>query len=799
MMILRKPQPQQSKFSDRELKMSKYINIIGHYNETLLRTKQDDLIAIIQLSGLVGETKSEAQLNQYKMLWSDLYTSISNGQFAIYFHTLQKPDNAYPQGEYPDGFAKMLDKAYQKTHACKEKFYQEYYLSIVHHHEAHKNTTNYIDYFSFSRKNKQSQIYLAESAKTLMDVVQRFMYALKNYQPRLLCTFQSDKGIASEPLAFIYYLINLSERTCYLSHQDYSQILPEKRIVVDKKFLSWPDNHQTIVAGILGVKAYCGQTEFATLNQLLSLPGRFILTQVYLPKPKQEILNHMAKQQIRLKNSHDLAITQIAEINNAQDQLACGTVAYGDHTLSLMCISEDEHKLEQILAKADATLIDLGVHAIREDLNLELAFWGSIPCGQQYLVRRALLSTLNIADLCTFNNHYRGNEKGSIWGPPVSLLSGRYGGNIFFNFHTEKVGSTAIYGQTGSGKTLLTDFLLAQSTKFLAQGLHIFFFDYLRGSEPFIRALGGEYIRIGQQVRSFNPLQMPDTPQNRKDLACWLRLMLSAHGESLNVNDENYIYEAIDTIYNNSMEYRNLAELAPSLNAPHLKERLRYWYGDGAGADYFGAEVDELSLQGSIIGMDMTVVLKDDIALAPTLFYLLMRIRHAMQQTQHAPFIIVLEEGWSLLRCPMFRDILEEWILTIRRLNGIIIFLTQNPEHLGKYDALSEIINSNVQTKIFFPNYQASMDVYCKLLGLTEQEYELVKSTPKTSHYFLLKQGTQSCLATLPLAGLEDYICVLSGDMKKALLLDELRRDLGDDVQKWLPVYMEKCQEKTHA
>jgi type IV secretion system protein VirB4 len=101
-----------------------------------------------------------------------------------------------------------------------------------------------------------------------------------------------------------------------------------------------------------------------------------------------------------------------------------------------------------------------------------------------------------------------------------------------------------------------------------------------------------------------------------------------------------------------------------------------------------------------------------------------------------------------------------------------------------------------VQTKVFFPNYQASRDVYCKMLGLSETEYQLIKSTPKSSHYFLLKQVEHSCLATLPLAGLEDYICVLSGDMQKAVMLDELRRDLGDDVNNWLPTYVKRCRQQ---
>ncbi len=794
-MNFRSLKPKTATLAQMDLKLSNYINIIGHYDENLLRTKADNLIAIIKLPGLFGETKSEAELHQYKLLWSDLYTSISSGEYAVYFHTLQEIDEQYPLGNYPEGFARSLDEAYKKSHFSFDKYQQNYYLSIIHSGPGHDSVMNFMDSLSFNKKDKQIKLYLADARKSLMDVVQRFVYALKAYQPLLLGTYETPQGFASQPLEFIYSLINISKRRIYLSSIDYSHILPEKRVFSDKQQLQIGLSY----AGILGIKAYCAQTRFATLNHLLALPGRFVLTQSYWPRNKQTVLNDIAKQGIRLKNSNDLAHSQIAQIQQAEDQVACGEIAYGDHTLSLMCISDEPSGLEKILAKADATLIDLGIHAIREDLNLELAYLGSIPGNQQFLARKALLSTRNFADLCTFNNHYRGNAAGSIWGEPVSLLSSSNGNNIFFNFHTDKVGSTAVYGQTGSGKTLLTDFLLAQSTKFLSQGLRIFFFDYLRGSEPFIRALGGEYVRIGHDVQAFNPLQMPDTPQNRKDLECWLSLLLSAQGEELSFSDRTIIHEAIDTIYANPLEHRNLAELSPSLKAPHLKERLRFWYDEGSRADYFGAKLDQLSIEGSIIGMDMTVVLKDDLALAPTLFYLLMRIRYAMQQTQNAPFIIVLEEGWSLLRSKMFRHILEEWILTIRRLNGIIIFLTQNPEQLNQYPEISEIINANVQTKIFFPNHQASHAVYCQLLGLSEEEYGLIKSTPKSSHYFLLKQAEQSCMATIPLAGLEDYICVLSGDMKKALLLDEIRRDLGDNPKNWLPEYIKQCKEMKDA
>ncbi len=778
-----------------DLKLSNYINIIGHYDEHLLRTKQDHLLAIIKLSGLYGETKTPGELDQYQSLWSDLFTSIAGAGFAVYFHVIQKVDDEYPDGNFKANFAKQLNDAYKQTHFSQPKFYQEYYLSIIHAAPHHEQVMTFLNNLSFDKKDKQINLYLSDAKKSLLDIVYRYMYALKSYQPQLLSLYEAEHGTASAPLEFIYYLINLTHKKIYFREQDYSRILPAQRVYANKQTLRIGQNH----IGILGIKAYCTQTHFSSLNQLLSLPGRFVLSQLFIPADKKSILTQMSKQNIRLKNANDLARTQIAQIQEAEDQVASGEIAYGDHNLSLMCIADDDKILEQLIAKADASLIDIGIHAIREDLNLELAYLGGIPGNQHYVMRKSLLSSRNMADLCTFNNHYCGDVKGSIWGYPVCLLSARNGNNIYFNFHIGKVGSTAIYGQTGTGKTLLTDFLLAQSTKFLDKGLRIFFFDYLRGSEPFIRALGGDYVRIGVDTKAFNPLQMPDTPQNRKELECWLGLLLSAQGEDLSHDDRTNIHDAIETIFDNPLEYRNLAEISPSLKSSHLKQRLALWYGTGSRTDYFGAGADQFSLESAIIGMDMTVVLKDDIALAPTLFYLLMRIRFTMQQTQHAPFIIVLEEGWSLLRSKMFRHILEEWILTIRRQNGIVIFLTQNPEQLIQYNELSEIINSNVQTKIYFPNHQASKKLYCELLGLTEHEHYLIKSTPKSSHYFLLKQSDQSCLATLPLAGLEDYIYVLSGDMKKAVMLDEIRREVGDDVEKWLPIYIKKCHESKHA
>ena len=49
-------------------------------------------------------------------------------------------------------------------------------------------------------------------------------------------------------------------------------------------------------------------------------------------------------------------------------------------------------------------------------------------------------------------------------------------------------------------------------------------------------------------------------------------------------------------------------------------------------------------------------------------------------------------------------------------------------------------------------------------------------------------------VARLNLNGLEDIVTILSGRERTVRLMDELRGELGDDPQKWLPRLLEKAR-----
>ena len=60
----------------------------------------------------------------------------------------------------------------------------------------------------------------------------------------------------------------------------------------------------------------------------------------------------------------------------------------------------------------------------------------------------------------------------------------------------------------------------------------------------------------------------------------------------------------------------------------------------------------------------------------------------------------------------------------------------------------------------------------------------------------LVKQGHRSAVCQLDLTGIEDFITVLSGTTDNVALLDEIRAQVGDEPQAWLPLLIRKVNER---
>ena len=100
-------------------------------------------------------------------------------------------------------------------------------------------------------------------------------------------------------------------------------------------------------------------------------------------------------------------------------------------------------------------------------------------------------------------------------------------------------------------------------------------------------------------------------------------------------------------------------------------------------------------------------------------------------------------------------------------------------------------------TKIFLANPEAVREEYVEGFGLSEAEYDIVRSLgAQGGRRFLVKQGHASAICELDLSGLDDFITVLSATTDNVALLDHIRARHGNEPFQWLPVLLREVQDR---
>jgi len=268
--------------------------------------------------------------------------------------------------------------------------------------------------------------------------------------------------------------------------------------------------------------------------------------------------------------------------------------------------------------------------------------------------------------------------------------------------------------------------------------------------------------------------------------------MLTVIGEPLTESDLEVIEGAISGLYRLEIKERQLCHLAAFFGTKKknsLRSRFDLWHSSGTHAWLFDNAVDSLNLDPEILGFDLEHILADPDCKTPALMYLTYRVENAIKGNRG---ILFCDEGWQALADDYFKKMINDWSRTQRKKNNIFGLATQVADDTTD-SSVSKSTNEAAFCKIFFPNPTADRKTYIENFGLTEHEYQLVKTLPDDQHYFLLNHGRstnkQSVVIRANLSGLEDEIAVISARENTLILLDKIRSEVGDDPQHWLPLF----------
>jgi type IV secretion system protein VirB4 len=791
---LKRRQVSKAAYAKREVSAAAFIPYQHHWDKETIITKERELLQVIKIDGFSFETADDDVVDMKKLVRNSLYKSMAEGTFALWFHTIRRRQSAYPEGVQPPGFAKQLDDTWRHKHHTKSSYVNELYVTVVRKKDTKgaAKIENLFQKFEQKTNKDADSIQLREMHKELKEAVYRVLATFKDYGARTLTTKMTEFGPVSEPLEFLGKLVNAGDsQHMLLPTVDIDRYLPVNRLYFGQRAIEIRTPTGTKYAGIISIKEYSPHTAAGIMDAFLQLPFEFVISQSYQFENRQSNIGSMQLQQRRMQQANDVAVSQVREINEALDLSMSGHIAFGHHHMTVLCYEDTLPALENVLSMVIAEMVNVGINPVREKLVLEQCFWAQLPANFEFIGRKAKINTLNIAGFAAMHNYPVGRVAGNHWGNAVTVFDTTSGTPFFFNFHARDVGHTTIIGPTGAGKTVLMNFLCAQAQKF---NCRMFMFDKDRGAEIFVRAIGGKYSNIDPgRACYFNPLQLDDTMENRAFISEWLSALITASGEMTSAEDLEIINRAIDGNYKLAKDDRVLRNIAPffGLEGPgSIASRLKQWHSGGRYSQIFDNVKDIVDFSSdTVFGFEMGDVLANKSTLIPVLLYLFHRIQLSLDGT---PTMIILDEAWALIDNKVFAGKIKDWLKTLRKLNGMVVFATQSVEDAVN-SGISDTLIQQTATQIFLPNPKAT-DPYRKAFMLSEREFNLLKNTDPGSRYFLVKQGKDVVVARIDLSGMDNLVHVLSARAETVTLLDEIRAQVGDDPEDWLPIFTTRVQ-----
>ncbi len=780
---------------EREISLAEKIPYAYMLDAETVETKSGHLLQVIRLDGLLAETMNDCDIDHEKEIRNSLLKSIAGSSTALYFHTIRKREERRLQGHYKQIFSKELDSIWQQKMQEKTFFANEHYITVVTKPPVGKirRFSDVINSLSGAVNKQARDIYRKKMHKDLNKTTARLLSHLAHYGARKLGLMASEQSepVYSEVLGFLSELINLEKRKILLPIGDLATHLPYKRLFFDKAsgtFALKNLHNESKYAAILSIKEYDKATTAGMLDVLLDIKAEMIIVQSFSFLDKIVARKKIIEQQRNHVQSDDDSLSESEKINQTLDELGSHAASVGHHHLSILCKADSIAILEKKISLIDAAFNEIGIIAIREDAGLKPAYFAMLPANQAYITRRAIITSKNLAGFASLHNYAVGQFAGNHWGEAVTLLETISGTPFFFSFHLLDVANTFIIGSMGSGKTLLEAFLLAQSMKL---GGRLIVFDKDRGLEIFVRAMEGAYSVMNAGERTgFAPFQIEDTPDNRYFLSCLLQKIAVFNGQCVSDEEIERIHTAVEGAFHLPKEERILRNIVAFLGmrkADSLRARFDAWVNEGDYAWVFDNEIDHLALQGDVIGFDMSSVLKDTTLCGIIYFYLFHRIEQMMDGTRTR---IVVAEGWLALQDEAFRRQIQDWSSTPRKKESFLILDTQAPADIASSPIGCKIIQETV-TQIYFANPSARYEDYVTRFGLSEKEFQIVRTLNKNARFFLLKQGKLSVVVRADLLGMDDQIAILSGRTKNIKLLDTIRKKVGDNPRDWLPIFKE--------
>jgi type IV secretion system protein VirB4 len=745
----------------KESYLSEHMPYLTYVDDQIMMLKQGDLMATLRFDGVNPMTTGDSDLDALKRAVSAI-VSLTGNSFGFYVHRISVPQEFELHPVQGGSFAAQIDQLWQDHIRDLGPKKLRLYLSVIRR----PNLGARVPFLRrFATRN-----YLKESlarVQQLNEVMNFFQEALTAAKPVRL-TRQDGEWLGYLGALNSGSFAPIAEGAAFTSLATQAS---NCRATFEGDRVTIRDEVTGALryGAVFAIKTYPSITD-VTMLDALDLPIDVVLTNSFTPIPNNIMLENIQRTVRQMRAADDAAVSLRDQLTDAADDMESGRIAFGDHHLSVAIYAKTRDLLEQGVAQVKRIGQETSTVLIRENMALKATYFAQHPGNFSYRPRKTPISSVNFADFAALHGTIEGRPANkSPWAENITVFPTVGSSGYRFNFHEPgdaasepTAGHAIVLGTMGVGKTFTTAFLAAQAQRV---GARLFFFDKDQGLEMAVRALGGSYNQIRAGVATgLNPLETETDTRGKAWLSDWLTTLLSRTG-SLNGEQARHLQLAIRQnadAHQSLQSFSGFEQLFRSLDdGDELLSRVAEWAPGGRFGWVFedSAEGDDLSVKGDIVGFDMTEILDMDTERMAVLSYIFRQIERVIEDRK--PTIIVLDEAWKLLNDSYFGTRLENWLVTLRKMNCVVIMMTQLPSQLEK-SHVGKVIVETVSTQILFPNPKAEPSDY-RFLRLNDKEAELLVQPMIGTRAALLRSAGDSVFINADLTALGPLLPFLGG------------------------------------
>ena len=781
---------------------------VDHIGSATLLCSDDSVLAVLRMPGACFSLVMNRQRNSYKRRLTAFLNAIADENVEVHIH-LVKHDATLPPANHGDALAPWATQLLNDYHASidGELAVVDWFLTI-----RVKPRTQPLSGVVDKAKAALAAIGLGKKdcvadpllEVQLEDAVRLALGTLAPFGPvRLGARFEpmqnSEDGetLAFSEIAEFFYLL----RTMQFAPQPMADVLgflgagiaavdvtavSGTRMLRIDHSAGGASASQTYAAG-LGLTTYFQRLDQARLDDVLSLPGRFVMSVMIGFESRAQTQDKLALLQRRLIMASSGAISDTAALTDAIDEVAGGRAESGVSRWSLFVHGGTPAEVDHLVSAARNLIANAGAKVGVESTGRLSSFNAQLPGAPRSMwIRPARCTTKQISVLASLSGYARGPDKGR-WGHHLFRLASPAGTAYDHDLFVGDVGHGFLAGPNGGGKSVWLGMnIIALDGMVGRKGGTQIILDVDESNAGTILSLGGRYsvIRVGHS--GLAPLRLPDTPRVRAMLRDLIAGCVQTDGALPPTKAErDGIRQGVDFVMGTmEPDERSFAVIRDFMgHTEHgAGERFEPWCRDGELGWVFDGAEHVIDFDQRLVGVDLTGVM-NDARIMPSIAMVLLWMASDVMDGRRV--VIWCEEAPAYMPTPAFAKPFKGIALRARKRNASFNAIAQQPSDMMENEAGRALIKQARQF-ICFRNDKAEHKDYVSDMGFTPAEFQAVREGMFAFPYhcvLIKRQDGQSGINKFDLSSVPQHLNILSGTPSRVRLLRSCLDKHRGDVQ----------------